>query len=253
MKTYALHNPYAKHPDIGKLQRALKAKDFYTGAIDNEFGPGTADACRAAKYALGYETSEISSIGGQRLLDYLNGTKPLPADYNRRAKARKSTLTTAQKQRQAIVAFCRWSIANEPNIHYSQVRPMDHVHVGLTRKLPWYSDCSEHATTAYYEAGAPDPNGLGYNGQGYTGTLLSHGTTIPLSQAKAGDLVVYTPPGAGHHVCTLLEDGNANGGNPMLCSHGRESGPNEVRFHDELAVQASLGAGHYTVKKYIKD
>lgn len=253
MKTYALHNPFAEHADIGKLQRALQAKGFYHGAIDNQFGPGTAEACRAAKYALGYKTAEISPIGGERLLNFLTGKVVLPADYKKRAAQRKGALTVAQKQRKAIVEFTLWSIANEPSIHYAQVRPMDHLSPAKHKTLPWWSDCSEHATTAYHYAGAPDPNGLGYNGQGYTGTMLSNGTTIPLSQAKAGDLVIYWPPSAGHHVCVLLEDGTANGGNPALGSHGSEGGPRKISFNDELAAQRSLGAGHYTVKKYIKD
>jgi len=126
---------------------------------------------------------------------------------------------------QRIVAAARWGIANEPRIHYGEARPFP-----LARRLPLTTDCSGFATLCYFLAGAPDPNGLGYSGEGWTGTLLRHLARTELP--RAGDLVVW---GAypGHHCAVVLEPGE----DPLLCSHGRERGPLAIRFSAECRVQ----------------
>jgi cell wall-associated NlpC family hydrolase len=129
--------------------------------------------------------------------------------------------------RQKIVAAARWGIANEPRIHYGQVRPMP-----LGQVLPLTTDCSGFATLCYFVAGAPDPNGLDYNGAGWTGTMLRHMETVEPGEARRGDLVVW---GAypGRHVAILLERGD----DPLLCSHGSERGPVAIRYSDECRYQ----------------
>jgi cell wall-associated NlpC family hydrolase len=130
--------------------------------------------------------------------------------------------------RQKIVTAARWGIAHEPQIHYGEVRP-----IPLARKLPLTTDCSGFVTLCYFLAGAPDPNGLDYIGEGWTGTLLRRLDHIPFADAQPGDLVVW---GAypGRHVAILLEAGD----DPLLCSHGQERGPLAVRFSDEDRWQA---------------
>ena len=128
--------------------------------------------------------------------------------------------------RQKIVAAARWGIANEPRIHYGEIRP-----IPLGRTLPLTTDCSGFVTVCYYLAGAPDPNGLGYSGAGWTGTLLRH---LPdTDRPAAGDVVVW---GAypGHHCAVVLE---LDHGDPLLCSHGQEHGPLAIRFSDECRLQ----------------
>jgi cell wall-associated NlpC family hydrolase len=129
--------------------------------------------------------------------------------------------------RQKIVTAARWGIAHEPQIHYGEIRPFP-----LTRTLPLTTDCSGFVTVCYFLGGAPDPNGLGYSGYGWTGTLLRHLQHIAATEARRGDLVVW---GAypGRHVALVLEPGE----DPLLCSHGWERGPLEVRFSDECRVQ----------------
>lgn len=130
--------------------------------------------------------------------------------------------------RQKIVAAARWGIENEPSIHYGEIRPMP-----LARRLPLTTDCSGFVTLCYYLAGAPDPNGLGYGGQGWTGTLLRH--LRPAVQVRRGDIVVF---GAypGRHCAVVLEPGD----DPLLCSHGQERGPLAIRFSEEAAVQQAV-------------
>jgi hypothetical protein len=108
------------------------------------------------------------------------------------------------------------------------------VNAGVGIKL----DCSESATLICRLAGIADPNGLGYDGTGWTGTLIQHGNAakrkIKAAQARVGDLVVF---GAypGHHVCTVLEAG----ADPLLFSHGQERGPLAIRFSEERQHQPS--------------
>jgi len=126
-----------------------------------------------------------------------------------------------------IVAAARWGIRNEPRIHYALVRP-----IPLTRTLPLSTDCSGFVTLCYYLAGAPDPNGRGYDGQGYTGTLLRAMPSVGPDLVEPGDLVVWGLR-PGHHVALVLVAGD----DPLLCSHGQERGPLAVRFSTESRVQ----------------
>ena len=129
--------------------------------------------------------------------------------------------------RAEIVAAAHWGIRNEARIHYAPVRPMP-----LTRTLPLSTDCSGFVTLCYYLAGAPDPNKLGYDGQGYTGTLLRAMPSVGADFVEPGDLVVWgTYPG--HHVALVLVPGD----DPLLCSHGQERGPIEIRFSTESRYQ----------------
>ncbi len=102
-----------------------------------------------------------------------------------------------------------------------------------TRSLPLTTDCSGFVTLCYFLAGAADPNGLAYDGDGWTGTLLRHMTHVV--EARAGDVVVF---GAypGHHCAIVL----APGGDPLLASHGQERGPVEVRFSTESRYQPAV-------------
>src|SRR3954465_2556128 len=88
--------------------------------------------------------------------------------------------------REEIVGVARWGVRNEARIHYAQVRPMP-----LRRELPLTTDCSGFVTLCYFLAGAADPNGLGYIGQGYTGTLLRHMRHVARAEVRQGDLVVW--------------------------------------------------------------
>src|SRR5689334_2917158 len=102
----------------------------------------------------------------------------------------------------------------------------------LSRELPLTTDCSGFVTLCYFLAGAPDPNGRGYDGEGWTGTLLRALPEVDAADVRRGDLVVW---GAypGRHVAIVLEPGD----DPLLCSHGSERGPLAIRYSDECAYQ----------------
>lgn len=242
MKTYCLTNPLAHAEEIKRLQGALKFAKLYSGPIDGTFGAGTADACHRAKYRLGYPLSAVNHCGGQTLLDYLTGAVHLPPLYVIRRHARGFGISKNDQIREKIITYARWGALNTAAIHYAQVRPMDHLN--LVEALPWTTDCSEFVTTVYKWAGAPDPNGRGFDGLGYTGTMLDHGVTIPLFQVRKGDVVIWGSF-PGHHTAVFVEDGSS--GDPLIVSHGSERGPLELRLSQETAAQGGRLA---TYKRY---
>lgn len=245
MKTFALTNPLMHGADLKPLQTALFKARIYTGPIDGVFGKGTADACYRAKYRLGYPISAVTHTGGQQLLNFLVGTDKLPPLYAVRRRARGFGISASDRIRERIVYYARWAAVNTPQIHYAQVRPMDHLN--KVQALPWYSDCSELVTTIYHWAGAPDPNGMGYNGYGFTGTMLDHGVSIPLFQVKKGDVVIWGSA-PGHHTAVFTEVGTS--GDPLIVSHGSERGPLELRLSQENAAQ---GGRLMTFKRYLAE
>jgi hypothetical protein len=86
---------------------------------------------------------------------------------------------------------------------------------GPPPNVPNWTDCSGFATWCYKSGGAPDPNGFGYNGYGFTGTQLLHGTRI--SQPTLACLVFYGTPTV-THVAVYVGDGR-------VVSMGNELGP----------------------------
>lgn len=227
VRTLHLANPLLTGPDVKALQKLLAP--YKPGSADGQYGPHTAAAVARAKWTLGYPQKQCDEVADAKLIGYLEGT-PVPAGFVARQKARKAQAVQTLGLRARIVANARWGITNEPQIHYEQLRPID----GLKapRKLPLHTDCSGFSTLCYAWAGAPDPNGLGYSGQGYTGTLLQHMKAIAAEAAQPGDLVVWGPP-PGHHVALVLEPGP----DPLLCSHGQEAGPAATRFSVETKYQ----------------
>jgi hypothetical protein len=242
MRTYTLTNPLQHHEDIKNLQRALKANKFYNGAIDGIFGRGTAQGCRKAKYRLGYPRKAVKYSGGQQLLNFLNGTKPLPAAFQVRRHARGFGIDRRRTIRQAIVSHALWGVANSGAISYAQIRPMENLY--RVHRLPWSCDCSEFVTTIYKWAGAPDPNGFGYNGLGYTGTMLDNGISVPRYEAQLGDAVIwgFSP---GHHTAVIVDVSNPS--DPMLVSMGSDRDPRKISLSYETGAQNRP----YVIKNYL--
>ncbi len=128
------------------------------------------------------------------------------------------------------MSAARWGVENEARIHYDETRPMKAIDSPF--HLPLDTDCSGFVTLCYAWSGAPDPNGLDFDGYGYTGTLLKHMRHIRRSSAREADLVVWGRY-PGHHVALVVEAA----ADPLLCSHGAERGPVEVSFSAESRFQ----------------
>lgn len=97
--------------------------------------------------------------------------------------------TPEDRVREAIVAAGFYWYSHRSGIAYSQHRP---IQMPLPPSVPTMWDCSGFVTACHRAGGAPDPNGRGYDGQGYTGTLMSHGVRVTSVRGmKPGDLVFY--------------------------------------------------------------
>jgi hypothetical protein len=120
-------------------------------------------------------------------------------------EAQEAALTKEQQIRRAIVAQAFWSLANNGRYVYTQKRPMPSSWTapGAEEGI----DCSTSVTLDYKAGGAIDPNGLGYNGYGYTGTLWNHGTAT--AAPEPSDLAFYGEMTGGipSHVAIVVEPG----------------------------------------------
>lgn len=226
-----LTNPLQHGPDVGQIQHLLTAKGFPVIA-DYWFGPQTGAACVEAKKRLRYVKANQTPTCGQALVDQLEAHKPWPPPPP----------PSPQAQRVKYVAAWRQAISQHANWDYAQVRPIPHPpHPGRI-----VTDCSGAVTYLAQLCGLPDPNGLRYNGGGYTGTLLDHCSQITRWMLKPADLVVF---GAfpGHHVCAVLNVSD----DPMLGSHGRQGDPREISLSVEAASQAARGHSTVTYLRWL--
>jgi hypothetical protein len=148
---------------------------------------------------------------------------------------------TTPTQRAKLAQLMDLLVRERAQVHYAQVRPMRthrlaSLHLlqqALASPAGVTMDCSESVTLLCRLAGLDDPNGVDYDGTGYTGTLLRN---LPhysdARKAKTGALVVFGP-GSGHHVCMV----RAPGRDPLLFSHGSERGPIMIRLSEEKRYQ----------------
>lgn len=128
---------------------------------------------------------------------------------------RPGTSPTVAKQ-QKFVAYCLWGYRSRERIHYAQYRPMDRL--GDLEYLDVWDDCSEFFTKACKWAGMPDPNGMAYDGAGWTGTIGHQGRRVTAAQLRVGDAVLYGGwPDFTHVACYV--------GGGRVVSHGSEAGP----------------------------
>jgi cell wall-associated NlpC family hydrolase len=198
---------------VMQLQRALVKARVMTQAQMNTgpgiFGPQTQASLKKFQRAHGVEATGVYEPKTRAAFVRLGA---------KLAKAPKPPAPTALRKK--IVAEGKWGVSHKGKIHYKQRRPIDgikHAH-----KLPLYTDCSGFVTLCYKWAGAPDPNGNGYNGAGNTGTLEAHMRHIPRARLQPGDLCLWQ----GQHVSLVVQ----TGADPLLISHGQESGPYPIRL-----------------------
>jgi len=130
--------------------------------------------------------------------------------------------------RKDIVVAAHWAVqTNKKKFkiwHYAEVRP-----IPFNFTFPKKTDCSGLFTWVYWVAGAHDPNKRSFDGQGYTGTLISCGKLITLKEVRPGDAVIYGP-GTGDHVAIVIEN---DGKDPMTVSMGQEGDPAYVKVSQD--------------------
>jgi len=141
--------------------------------------------------------------------------------------------------REAIVDLLVRSIRATRAWHYSQVRAMQNL--GVKPELDQRADCSTSSTDAYFWArlqtglAVPDPNHSGFNGFGWTGTLVQNPEVGLSARHEIGDLGIYGRNRSDTtHVVTCYVPGV--GSASEWCSHGSESAPYpvELRYRRDL-------------------
>jgi Putative peptidoglycan binding domain/NlpC/P60 family len=139
-------------------------------------------------------------------------------DYSKWLMGQVVIISPRQKKINLIESTAMLGYTKRQYIHYTQgwLR-ME----GVRKKLhppqyPNWEDCSSFSTWCYYVAGITDPNGLGYNGLGYTGTLAQNGTRV--TSIQTGDLIFYGGGPPYTHVAIAVSS-------TRVVSHGSESGP----------------------------
>lgn len=166
-----------------------------------------------------------------------------------RAAAKLEETPAERAQRLGVDAANYW-ILHRDESRYGQVRPMP---LDKPPDVPRVTDCSGHVTTVYFAAGAPDPNGRGYDGQGYTGTLIQQGRTVSPYACELLDLVFYGfttrpgpafPYGAPTHVAVYVGGG-------YVSSDGSDSGPQKRDlWYRPGRASATNPMGLHSVRRY---
>jgi hypothetical protein len=233
VKTIALHNPLRRGADVRKLQELLNKRGFHCH-VDGVFGPHTAELVIAAKRHYHYPSREVLPTAGDQLFHILETDK---SPFHKDPLHHSVHHTNEMQFRNRIVEYALWAIEHNRDIHYAEIRPMELL--DELKRLPWTGDCSTFVTRCYKAANMSDPNGLGYNGQGYTGTLLNHLRHITVAQVKPADVMVYGSY-PGHH--TALVIGVPEGKLPTIAtietaSHGGEHGPLRITVAEEMHYQ----------------
>lgn len=140
--------------------------------------------------------------------------------------------------RQQIVAECAWGVKNTTNIHYAQTRPTPNQR-WKSHTLPITTDCSGSTEAIFFTSGAPDPSGLGYNGQGNTATLYANATHLRIADLVAGDFIVCFKGTETEHVYIVVA--RLPSGDLKLFTHGQESTPAYENYSQVRGYWDSVG------------
>lgn len=196
--------------DVWAVQRALKHAGFRDAAPTSYYGHNTATQVHKFQNAVGIDNEHIYGYKTH---------KHLWPEFDQYARLRYKQAYDALHQEtiaDKVVRIALYAYSMRDYMHYTQDgrRMTD---FDPPPNVPNYTDCSGFATWDYKSAGAPDPNGFGYNGYGYTGTMLLHGTYLTFTNLKRGCLIFYGRPVVTHVAIYI--------GNGRVVSFGSESGP----------------------------
>jgi Putative peptidoglycan binding domain/NlpC/P60 family len=209
--------------DVLALHRALRRAGFADRAkpAGRVFTAELDAALRAFQTASGLEVDGVLGPDTYAALgpSYDSRSRWLVSQVPKVTPLEPTAILDGAGVRQKIVAAAHLGVEKRGSIHYTQdPRRMEGVRLQIVPpRVPNWEDCSSFATWCYWVAGAPDPNGLGYNGAGFTGTQISQGKAT--QDPRPGDLCFYGPSSSDiTHVTVYV-------GNGCVVSHGREEGP----------------------------
>lgn len=217
--------------DVFALQRALAeagVRQWGTKAhpFTATFGPGTRDHVKAFQRKRGLRVdgeygpathralSRFYDAYGISLLNHVRVVTPVE-----RAQAKLVTAAMCAYNDRAWIGYTQG-----PGRMYL-VRNHIKDPAWLARRVFISEDCSSSATWLAYVAGVADPNGLGYNGYGYTGTQAVHGYRVYSDSAPIGAFNFYGGGLPYHHVTVRVSQGG------RVFSHGSSIGPLLLNLH----------------------
>src|SRR6185312_10356745 len=114
-----------------------------------------------------------------------------------------------------VVEAAKKALSEKSKYQWAEVRPMPSSLFGASPRI---MDCSAFSTLSYKAAEEPDPNGLNYDGAGYTGTLWAHGTET--TKPEPGDLCFYGSAPVPEHVTVYIGGG-------QVISMGEQGDPSQ--------------------------
>ncbi len=203
--------------DVSAVQRALSRAGVRNARRTGLFGVGMRKHVKRFQKKIGLpETGVYGPKTHEKLARYFDSL----AWFLYRSHAARGSSTGSVRERVVLAAM--FGMRNRSRIHYTQGGSRMY---GVRNKvripqIPYWEDCSSFATWCYWHAGAKDPNALGYNGYGYTGTLANHGWRV--TRPAPGDLVFYGSYPYSHVTIYV--------GNGLAVSHGNEAGPKLLRY-----------------------
>jgi cell wall-associated NlpC family hydrolase len=197
-------------PDVQALQQGLR-KALRDKAVNNGKGVyGSLTVRDVAAFKRAWTSESDGHFAGalvwKHLEQYLGAGQRRLLRQAQALEVARQHESKEQALRGAIVAEAYWALANNGLFVYRQYRPMPaSLRVKEARDEV---DCSTLVTLCYKAAGAIDPNGLGYNGQGYTGSQWGRGEAI--ASPQPGDVAFYGNMGNGipSHEALVVDGGN---------------------------------------------
>jgi hypothetical protein len=196
-------------PDVAAMQQGLHSALGRTALnrANGVYGSLTIADVKRFKKRFGVSPQDGRFFGSNAWLHldrFLGRRQKQELEQAKRLEVERELEDAATKHRGLVVAEAHWGLAHNGLYVYRQYRPMADALDSVDARTR--TDCSAFATLCYRAAGCPDPNGLHYNGYGYTGTLVQHGERT--SAPRPGDLAFYGGtwqiPG---HVAVIVEGG----------------------------------------------
>jgi hypothetical protein len=174
--------------DVVAVKRALRAwKPTSISNKTNTYGPGAVKAVAAFQKAHGKAATGVYDKATHALL------APFFDSFGVFLLMHSEAAEPPPRRKLVMAAFALYNYHRDTGkMHYTEDNRRMSV-VRFKEKVPFsrviWEDCSSFVTACYFLAGVPDPNGRGYDGQGYTGTLGQHGKVV--ATAFPGDVVLY--------------------------------------------------------------
>ena len=221
-------------PDVEAVKRALVKAGH--GQAENPdtplFGAAAQKDLVAFKTMCKLESSATYTVAAHRFL------APYFDAFGASLLAKEAVALAKQNSPRAMyVAALQWMLAHKTLFNYAETRPIPVTLAPFETSQKITTDCSGSVTLAAKWSNNQDPNGLNFNGEGYTGTILTHCSHITVPQGDPGDLIVYGTDAdpTGHHVVAILERVSAT--DFRVFSHGEQGDPSEMLHSQQVAGQ----------------